>query len=59
MLTVAADAATAAREVDENGGGLLEVFAAARQAAVSSLWRTPDLLRFSHRPAWWTLAGQA
>ncbi len=44
MLTVAADAATAAREVDENGGGLLEVFAAARQAAVSSLWRTPDLL---------------
>jgi DAK2 domain fusion protein YloV len=45
MLTVAADAATAARRVDENGGGdLLEVFEAAREAAVSSLWRTPDLL---------------
>ena len=44
MLTVAADAAQAA-EVDEQGGqGLLEVFEAARQAAVSSLWRTPDLL---------------
>ena len=45
MLTVAADAAAAAWKVDENaGGGLLEVFEAARQAAVSSLWRTPDLL---------------
>jgi len=45
MLTVAADAAAAAREVDEcAGGGLLEVFEAARAAAVSSLWRTPDLL---------------
>jgi DAK2 domain fusion protein YloV len=45
MLTVAADAAAAAREVDEIGGGdLLGVFEAARQAAVSSLWRTPELL---------------
>ncbi|MGD0439706.1 MAG: DAK2 domain-containing protein [Acidimicrobiales bacterium] len=45
MLTVAADAAQAAREVDEHGGGdLLGVFEAARRAAVSSLWRTPDLL---------------
>jgi DAK2 domain fusion protein YloV len=45
MLTVAADAARAARQVDERAGGdLLEVFEAARQAAVLSLWRTPDLL---------------
>jgi DAK2 domain fusion protein YloV len=45
MLTVAADAAEAARDVDEQGGGdLLQVFEAARQAAVSSLWRTPELL---------------
>jgi len=45
MLTVAADAAAAARQVDEDeGGDLVEVFEAARQAAVSSLWRTPDLL---------------
>ncbi|MGO9584077.1 MAG: DAK2 domain-containing protein [Acidimicrobiales bacterium] len=45
MLTVAADAAAAAREVDEiDGGDLLDVFEAARQAAVSSLWRTPELL---------------
>ena len=45
MLTVAADAATAAQRVDDNGGGdLLTVFEAARQAAVASLWRTPDLL---------------
>jgi DAK2 domain fusion protein YloV len=45
MLTVAADAAAAARELDEGEGGtLLEVFEAAWQAAVSSLWRTPELL---------------
>ena len=45
MLTVAADAATAALEADgEAGGDLLDVFEAARQAAVSSLWRTPELL---------------
>jgi hypothetical protein len=45
MLTVAADAAAAAQRVDENGGGdLLMVFEAARQEAVASLWRTPDLL---------------
>ena len=45
MLTVAADAAAAARQVDEStGGDLLEVFEAAREAAVSSLWRTPELL---------------
>ena len=45
MLTVAADAAAAARQVDEvHRGDLLEVFEAARHAAVSSLWRTPDLL---------------
>ncbi len=45
MLTVAADAARAAREVDEDeGGDLLAVFEAARQAAVASLWRTPELL---------------
>jgi hypothetical protein len=45
MLTVAADAAAAARQVDETGGGnLLEVFEAARKAAVTSLWHTPDLL---------------
>jgi hypothetical protein len=45
MLTVASDAATAALEADgEAGGGLLEVFEAARRAAVTSLWRTPELL---------------
>jgi len=45
MLTVAADAAEAARLVDENGGGdLVDVFEAAMKAAVASLWRTPDLL---------------
>jgi len=45
MLTVAADAAAAARQVDEStGGDLLAVFEAAREAAVSSLWRTPELL---------------
>ena len=45
MLTVAADAAEAARLVDEDGNGdLLEVFEAAMGAAVSSLWRTPELL---------------
>ena len=45
MLTVAGDAAAGAKLVDENGGGdLLEVFEAAREAAVASLWRTPDLL---------------
>ena len=45
MLTVAADAARAALEADgEAGGDLQEVFEAARQAAVSSLWRTPELL---------------
>ncbi|MGA3352542.1 MAG: DAK2 domain-containing protein [Acidimicrobiales bacterium] len=45
MLTVAADAAAAAWEVDEQGGGdLTTVFEAASRAAVSSLWRTPDLL---------------
>ncbi len=44
MLTVAADAAGAAREVEQGGGDLLEIFEAARQAAVSSLWHTPDLL---------------
>ena len=45
MLTVAADAAAAARDVEENADGdLLEVFEAAREAAVWSLWRTPELL---------------
>jgi DAK2 domain fusion protein YloV len=45
MLTVAADAAAAAMRIDETGeGGLLEVFEAAREAALSSLWRTPELL---------------
>jgi len=45
MLTVAADAAAAALELDgEAGGHLLEVFEAARLAAVASLWRTPELL---------------
>ncbi len=45
MLTVAADAAEAARKVDEDDAGdLLEVFEDARQAAVESLWRTPELL---------------
>ncbi len=45
MLTVAADAAAAAQQADAQGGGtLLEVFEAAREAAVSSLWRTPELL---------------
>ena len=45
MLTVAADAAAAALEADGVAGErLLEVFEAARRAAVSSLWRTPDLL---------------
>ena len=45
MLTVAADAAAAAQQADAEGGGtLLEVFEAAREAAVSSLWRTPELL---------------
>jgi len=45
MLTVAADAAAAAKHVDEDlNGALLEVFEAAMQAAVTSLWHTPDLL---------------
>ncbi len=45
MLTVAADAAAAARQVDDSGrGDLVKVFDAARQAAVASLWRTPELL---------------
>jgi DAK2 domain fusion protein YloV len=45
ILTVAADAAAAARELDGTGGAdLLGVFEAARRAAVASLWRTPDLL---------------
>ncbi len=45
MLTVAADAAAAACEIDAEGGSdLVGVFEAARRAAVSSLWRTPDLL---------------
>ena len=45
MLTVAADAAEAAHLVDDNGGGdLVGVFEAAMEAAVASLWRTPDLL---------------
>jgi DAK2 domain fusion protein YloV len=45
ILTVAADAAAAAQELDEAGGAdLLAVFEAARKAAVASLWRTPDLL---------------
>jgi len=54
MLTVAADAAAAARRADlsasaqkadsEGGRDLLDVFEAARGAAVTSLWRTPDLL---------------
>ncbi len=45
MLTVAADAAAAAQQAEAEGGGtLLEVFEAAREAAVSSLWRTPELL---------------
>ncbi len=45
MLTVAADAAAAACVADsEAGGDLLEVFEAARRAAVASLWRTPELL---------------
>jgi DAK2 domain fusion protein YloV len=45
MLTVAAEAAAAATRADETGdAGLVGVFEAAREAAVSSLWRTPDLL---------------
>jgi DAK2 domain fusion protein YloV len=45
MLTVAADAAAAAHQAAEtDGGDLLSVFEAARQAAVTSLWHTPDLL---------------
>ena len=45
MLTVTADAAAAAQQADaESGGTLLDVFEATREAAVSSLWRTPELL---------------
>jgi DAK2 domain fusion protein YloV len=44
ILTVAADAAAAAQLDEQAGGDLLEVFEAAREAAVSSLWRTPELL---------------
>ncbi len=45
MLTVAADAAAAALRAEESvDANLLKVFDAARQEAVASLWRTPDLL---------------
>jgi DAK2 domain fusion protein YloV len=45
ILTVCADAAAAAQVVDESGEPhLLEVFEAAREASVESLWRTPELL---------------
>ena len=44
MLTVAADAATAAQAATSGESDLVTVFEAARQAAVASLWRTPDLL---------------
>src|SRR5437763_4113596 len=44
ILTVAADAATAARAKADAGGGLVDVLDAARIAAAGSVDRTPDLL---------------
>src|SRR5437868_1181111 len=44
ILTVAADAAAAARDKADAGGGLVDVLDAARAAAMASVARTPDLL---------------
>jgi hypothetical protein len=44
ILTVAADAATAARAKADGGGGLVDVLDAAREAAAESVARTPELL---------------
>src|SRR5205807_1430694 len=44
ILTVAADAATAARAKADAGGGLVDVLDAARVAATDSVARTPELL---------------
>jgi hypothetical protein len=44
ILTVAADAATAARATADAGGGLADVLDAARAAASESVARTPELL---------------
>jgi hypothetical protein len=44
ILTVAADAATAARANADAGGGLVDVLDAARGAAAESVARTPELL---------------
>ena len=44
ILTVAADAAEAARQAAGSGGDLGATLDAARQGAVEALWRTPELL---------------
>ncbi|HEX6476907.1 MAG TPA: DAK2 domain-containing protein [Acidimicrobiales bacterium] len=44
ILTVAADAASAARDKADAGGGLVDVLDAARAAAAESVARTPELL---------------